>query len=174
MKNLLIASELDWLSGVFQLRRVEKQEDIRNISQLRPQVFAENTQNGYAKIVQQENLGFEDRLLLILALAPQIAPDLLNTEMNYWQKDNATKDKNLLCGQGQFFRGILPTGAMFVYLLAGSNQSLKFEFIQQFLMQNFVTLQKKLVMLSPIPLGEPKTSATLYMPDEIIISLLAN
>jgi hypothetical protein len=68
----------------------------------------------------------------------------------------------------------LPKAATFIYLLAGSNQSLKFEFIQQFLMQNFVTLQKKLVMLSPIPLGEPKTSATLYMPDEIIISLLAN
>lgn len=79
-----------------------------------------------------------------------------------------------MIGQGQFFRGVLPTGAIFVYLLAGSNQSLKFEVIHQFLMQNFVTLQKKIVMLSPIPLGEPKTSATLYMPDEIIVSLLAN
>ena len=73
--------------------------------------------------VKENKLSFAERALIILALAPHIKPDffdfyaeeyLMNTEIS-------ENKKNLFATRGKSYKGLLPTGLTYLYILGGNN-----------------------------------------------------
>ena len=78
----------------------------------------------YAEMVREMGLGPEERLVLALALAPYVAPALLDP---FLLQNQATGRRFTEFGglHGQSHSGFLPTGETAMFLLAGSDQALR-------------------------------------------------
>src|SRR6056297_3592001 len=75
-----IGAELDWFRHILKVRsklnarEVTETDDVYNIT---PPYF-NGSRSAYANFINEHNLGFEERFLLILALVPHIKPELLD------------------------------------------------------------------------------------------------
>ena len=94
---------------------------------------------GYFKFVNEHELGFENRLLIIMGLACHIQPDffdriiLLNPDYSSSQKENtrySTRFNELGGISGDSFRGFIPTGLTWLFLLAGYDMKKRIELME--------------------------------------------
>jgi hypothetical protein len=174
--DTVFQSELEWLQRILGYRADEKQTDIRKIPQLYPPTIAENAVGGYARQVRDLELGFEDRLLLIIALAPVVAPNFLDREIAFWVKRQGGSAADLvpLWGfiYGQMYRGLLPTALFYIYVLAGNGFEARMEISRRLLYRTAPILLNKLVVFSDTPAGESPLAAIASVPKDILLELL--
>lgn len=128
-----------------------------------------NDSSYYAQFVRDNELLPEDRLVVMLALAPHIQPRLLN---RFFKKDAETGLGDLRFGgiQGNQHAGFLPTVETALFLLAGNNldQRLLDEHIFH---PDAVLIKRNVVMLFPSPPGEPFEASQIGLSDDALALL---
>ena len=122
-----LEKEIGWFSAVLD-RRIslyfEQTKDKSDIREISPPTMEKDTSE-YAKIINDYSMGFDERLVLVLALLPHVQPQVLDTFF--------IRNKNLDRGYTEFggsgaksHGGFLPTCETALFLLAGSDLDKRF------------------------------------------------
>ena len=123
--------EFDWFRQVLELRLAlyfKQEPGLQSIDQIAvPELNSD--QSDYARLIKKYNMSSDERLLLILTLAPHLKPQLLNLFLIQDQTINKTFVE-FGGWHGTTHHGFLPTGETAAFLIAGDD------------------LQKRLVMLA--------------------------
>ena len=129
------------------------------------------TASPYAALVQEYKLGPEERLVLALALAPHVQPQVLDAffARNAVHFDRSFTEFGGLRGKGH--GGFLPTGETALFLLAGDALAERLRW-QASLWQDSALTRADLVRLVPAEAGEPAASGALAIPADQLARLL--
>lgn len=120
----------------------------------------------YAQIVEATGLVPEERIVLILALAPYIKPEILDglfcrneiTNANYTQLGGTTSKNS---------SAFLPTGETAIFLCGGLNLTTKLA-LQSLFDANQTLYRHNLVKLQAVPEGEPPLSGRIIPTEECL------
>lgn len=139
-KTEIIISELDWLDKIIQARVKEKYSQLsgesKNIIELLPPPFIAAQESVYGDFVCSQNLRDEERFLLILALATHVKPDIFELHLA-GATNRAGRSLSIAGGLvGEQYRGFIPTGLTFLYLLAGRDTTYRLELIERLFSNN--------------------------------------
>ena len=144
---------------VYQLDKV-----FLNENQSREPVFVKSSKGYLNQLIQKNNLSNIDILLLGLSVVPNILPNFLSSIVAEYLPNGGeisefggTKSKN--------HRGILPTAETAQFLIAGNNLEERIAFYNYFHNQSYV-IQKGIVKIDSVPIGEPKMSGLLFLDEE--------
>jgi hypothetical protein len=153
----LLQSELEWLQKIMQFRSRDRNTDVRLVGELQLSPIQTNETIVYTKIINENKLTFEDRLLLILALTPVIAPQFLDRELLSWRKSAISNEIQPIWGliYGSMYSGILPTAQFFLYLLLGEVFDKRLVVTRKLLNYVYKSMEKEFVVISIPPVGEP-------------------
>ncbi len=118
----------------------------------------------YSKFVREHELPPPARLLLLLALAPHVRPQLLDV---LWIRNEATQRGFTEFGgaHGVAHGGFLPTGETAMFLLAGDDLDARFE-AARWLDTDSVLQRTDALRVAPVPVGEPWLAGFLMMSRE--------
>lgn len=132
----------------------------------KPAVNQHNSSDFINEFITENNLTETDILLLGLALAPHVKPDLLSSIIAEYLPNGGElpefggmKTKN--------HRGILPTGETAQFLIAGNDLDNRIAFYNYLHNHSFL-YQKGIIKIEAVPNGEPKLSGLLILEDEYI------
>lgn len=160
--------ELEWFNRVLETRISLYFEqpgaggDIRAIAP--PEL--ENDPSAYARLVREQGLGFDERIVLILALVPHVRPQLLDTF--FIRNKNFDRGFTEFGGwKGNAHGGFLPTGETASFILAGSDLARRFELVRLFDTEHFFA-QKGIIRLENHAGGEPFLSGALIIAGEYL------
>ncbi len=121
MRNeAFLNDELKWLAGVViaRMRLYFKQEtSISDIQMIQPQPIGDND-GAYATFLRKHNLGFEDRLCLILSFAPLLKPQLLDC-FNVKNSDTGQRFVEFGCEERDNL--LMPTFPTVYFILCGDD-----------------------------------------------------
>jgi AAA+ superfamily predicted ATPase len=118
------------------------------------------------RFINDNQLDKEAQLLLIMALAPHINAVFFEQVINEFLVDKG--DFPLIgCVKGIQFRGLLPTGDTFLFLLAGMDLSARIDKMQYFSERHFFAKRQVLWLDKPDE-GEPTMSGKIVMSQEYI------
>jgi len=116
--------------------------------------------------IRDNELNQEAQLLLIMALAPHVNAVFFEDVIHEYLVDRG--DFPLIgCVKGTQFRGLLPTGDTFLFLMAGLDLSARIEKMQLFSESHFYAKRHVLWLETPQE-GEPATSGKIVMSQEYI------
>lgn len=163
-----IQKELGWFWDVVSTRidiNSGKEKEIQSVHGIKPPKLNGSGSN-YSEFVQQHDLNFNERLVLMLALAPHIRPQLLDvfltknaTTQQLFTEVGGKKDKR--------HPGFLPTGETAAYILAGDNLEERFELYEVF-DRDHIFAREQLLTLEEVQQGEPMLSGALTLSSEAI------
>ncbi len=120
--------------------------------------------SSYAQYISDNNLNFEERLALILAITPHVKPELL--DIFFTKNVNYDRGFSEFGGQkGKFFNGFLPTGETLLFIIAGNDIEARIQ-AQHFFLQNSKLFQNKDLKLLSTENGEPLMSGLLTIATE--------
>jgi AAA+ superfamily predicted ATPase len=161
----LLALELQWLDRVLQARlclHFGQPTDVRDVRELKPPPA--NDGSAYARLLSGAEWGFEERLLLALALAPHVQPQLLDTL--FVRNRNLDRGYTEFGGtKGKTHGGFLPTCETAVFLLAGEDLSRRFAALRLFEDGHWLQRRGILSFDHDAP-GEPPLAASLQLQAE--------
>ncbi len=148
-----IERELQWFKEVLKARSLinsGKPTEYHDVYDIIPPHFNGSTSD-YASFVRQHDLDFDDRFLLILAMAPHIKPEILDV---FLQKSETTQQiYTEFGGQIGSNHGFIPTGETLMFILAGNNLTRRFSLHKIFDPFHFLT-KEKIVWLEDVNHGE--------------------
>lgn len=166
-----IVRELQWLEEILYERICHdgkntvsvNRKDPFNIKTISPPQIKEPG-SGFSSFIIENNLSFEERALLILAIAPHLKPELLEEyavdEANLLLFEVHSHIKYILGTRGLVYKGLLPTGLTYLYLMAGKDSVKRLE-IYQLLSCDLNAQLQDAIFVEPHQLGEPSFSGRL-------------
>ena len=120
----------------------------------------------YGEFLRHYELCPEERLCVILTLAPHVRPHML--DVFFEQDEQLGRGRSEYGGiRGQMHGGFLPTGETALFILAGSDLAARFE-VQRLFTRDHVFAQHNLLRLQPAPSGEPAASGPLTLGGETL------
>jgi AAA+ superfamily predicted ATPase len=123
----------------------------------------------FAAFMERHQPSFEEYVLILLALAPHIEPNVFNKIIAKHLPDGG--DFPEFGGvRGTNHRGILPTGETAQFILAGSDLEKRLE-VQHMLSSEHWFAQKHILWLEPVRDSEPPMSGRLILDPEIVEQL---
>ncbi|WP_237276513.1 ATP-binding protein [Tenacibaculum ovolyticum] len=141
----------------FELHEEEFQEIILNF---------EDKDSPVASYVNQHLLTNEDKVLLLLAIVPEISPSFLNSVITESLPEGG--DFSEFGGvKGKSHRGIIPTGETALYLLAGNAIEERTK-VLNFILHESVLFEKGVIELEKVAYGEPFMSGKLILVEEYV------
>lgn len=161
-------NEMQWLGQIIDIRMKlywQKPCDYKNIYELPPPDLSQNT-SPYAGIINHYKIGFTDRIVLLLALAPHIQPQLLDV---FFVK-NADYDRGFteFGGiKGQNHGGFIPTGETAAFILAVNNFEERFKLLDVF-SEDHAFRKFNILNLVPSQVQEPFLSGVLSISSEYL------
>ncbi|MEX8518881.1 MAG: ATP-binding protein [Leptothrix sp. (in: b-proteobacteria)] len=163
-----LASELDWLDRVLQARlnlhfgAADQAGEVSDVRQWQPpRVRADDA---YARLLHGAEWGFDERLLLVLALAPHVRPQLLDTL--FLRNRTLERGYTEFGGwRGRVHGGFLPTAETAVFLLAGDDLPRRLQVLPLFDDSHWLCRRGILALVHDAP-GEPALCAALQLQDE--------
>jgi hypothetical protein len=133
-------TEINWFVQVLTLRMdlyFKLNTDKQDINELPVPDLQQDTSD-YASVVKQYQFGFDERLVLILALIPHIKPQVLDSL--FIRNQNFDRGYTEFGGkQGQHHGGFLPSCETAVFILAGDDLAKRFSIISLFEHQHSFT-----------------------------------
>ena len=158
-------AELDWLDRVLQARltlHFGQPTPLSDVRELAPPDPVGDS--AYARLLRGPEWGFDERLVLVLALAPHVRPHLLDTLF--------VRNRNLDRGYAEFggwkgrvHGGFMPTCETAVFLLAGEDLALRMQALRLFDDTHWLHKRGMLAVEHDAP-GEPALCAALQLQDE--------
>lgn len=163
-----IHKELTWFKTILKTRSLlnSKSEcNYREVFDVTPPIFNGST-SPYAAYVKDQNLTFEERFLLILAMAPHIKPELLDVFM---QRNNNTEQIYTEFGgkKGKHHNGFLPTGETLMFILAGTDLEKRFQ-LQNIFNSEHHFIKNHIVWLDEVETDEPHLNGAITISKEIL------
>lgn len=129
----LLNSELQWLARVIDIRMKlywSVECEFKDIYDIRPSDLA-GDESYYAGIIKQYNLNFDERIIILLSLAPHIQPHLL--DVFFIKNSNYDRGFTEFGGiKGQNHSGFIPTCETASFILAGNNFEKRFQLFRIF------------------------------------------
>ena len=167
-----LAGELDWLAAALDAR-VKHYFNLdgaaTDLAELPAPDLPPPEADSFAQLVDREQLGRADRMVLALALVPHLRPQLLDQLF----ARNGTYDRPFtefggLRGKGH--AGFLPTGETALFLLAGDNLTQRLAYHTSLWAGSPLATARLVQLAAPEP-GEPPLSGALTVPPDALALL---
>jgi len=164
-----LTQELHWLVAVLDARIKQyfgMESSVAAVEDVAAPSLPAATPDAYAQLIQQHQLGWAERLVLALALAPHLRPQALDSLF----ARNSTYDRSFteFGGlKGKHHAGFLPTGETALFLLAGDDLGRRLHY-QASLWTDSGLAAGQLVQLGSAEAGEPPLSGALLVPPEAL------
>jgi hypothetical protein len=156
-----LAREVEWFGKVLDARlalHFEQPAELREIREIAPPELTGDP-SGYAEIVRECGMGFDERVVFTLALLPHIRPQALDTL--FIRNRNLDRGFTEFGGRrGAAHGGFLPTVETAVFLLAGEDLESRFRLTALFEGDHLLSRREVLRVEAPGS-GEPFFSAAL-------------
>jgi hypothetical protein len=164
--NLLLA--FDYLKQVIEARlelHFSEEEDSQNIIAL-PEFEILDKDSLISKFILQNNVNFEELIILLLTLIPHFQSDFLD---ELWKEKVPKSGSYPLLGgyRGKEFRGFLPTGETALFILAGDDLEKRLE-VEQLFSSDHWFFQEQVLWLAPVTEGEPSMSGRIILNPELV------
>jgi DNA polymerase III delta prime subunit len=161
-----LAREMQWLQLVLETRNAINSSENAEVSDIRAVEIISHHKDSLAhQLIEKNAPTFEERLLLMLALAPHLQPDLLD----YFK--SAEMHSLFGCRSGKAHRGLLPTGETFCFILAGKNRKEHLN-AQLLFSQEIPLFKNKILSLTQQESEEPRLSGMLTVAPDFIEQLI--
>ncbi|MBN3582480.1 ATP-binding protein [Algoriphagus aestuarii] len=166
-----LEQELKWFQELWLLRgkiTFELSEEESVIDQLKIPEYSADSSN-YARLITENMMTMEERLVLLLALIPHVKP----AQLDILQIKNQNFDVPFteFGGiKGEKHRGLLPTGETVMFLLTGTDLKKRFKLQEVFERDHFFYRKNILSLESPNS-GEPFLSGILRISKEYLTYL---
>lgn len=163
-----LVGEMQWLAHVIDVRmklywgQETEYTDIRDI----PIPSLQDDQSIYAGILKHYKVGFDERVILALALAPHIQPHLLDV---FFTRNSVYERPVTEFGgvKGQNHNGFIPTGETAAFILAGNNLAQRFSLYHLFGTDHYFSKFKIVTLVCPQP-PEPVLAGILSVEPEYL------
>ena len=168
LNALTLEAELDWFNRVLEnviKLYFEQGGEIDHIREVKPPDISAD-KSGYARLMQQHAMGFDERMVLILAMIPHVRPQLL--DLLFIRNKNFDRSYTEFGGwQGKYHGGFLPTGETVAFILCGQNLARRFDVIQLFESDHFFSTADILHIERPSG-NEPLLSGALLLSGDVL------
>jgi hypothetical protein len=159
-----IIAEIEWLKTILEQRRKI------NAGEISGSVFSvpppkHEAGSHYYNFLQRHNLSTEERLLLILAIAPHVYPDALDI---FKAAGSIPSSFGGVIGKNRAF---LPTGETFMFIVAGNDIAARIRLLKLFGKEHFF-YQENFLTLHSTDNGEPELSGLLSASTDLVDLLL--
>lgn len=155
-------AELQWFSAVMDARLSQYFEQRPDEAILQPPPPVEGS--AFSEVCRELGLGTSERLVLALALAPHLRPQILDSL--FVQNKNLERGFTEFGGlQGAAQGGFIPTGETAAFLVAGNSLEKRFA-LMQILGPSHPFRVWDILALAPSPSGEPVLSGRLVISEE--------
>lgn len=164
-QNLLL--DLEWLE-----KCIDNTLNTSNNSNFSLPEYTLESPSTYAQFITQNNLTVEDRLLFILGLCTSIKPTFLEKKFNSMHSSTSHGTSSLAYGglTGKNFRGFIPTGETFLFLVAGNQTEKRLEAIR--LLKDSPLILSSVITFGESFPGEPLLSGPIIVNDIILHAIL--
>jgi len=164
----VLLADIEWFSTVVDTRMkltLNKECEYDSIYEMFPPLIEDN-KSPYADLVKHYNLCFEERIILLLALVPHIAPQLLDI---FFIRNNFTDRGYTEFGglKGSSHAGFLPTIETAYFILAGNDLAKRFYLSKYFRSEHFFYLHN-ILSLDHTHSNEPEASGLLTITEEFV------
>jgi len=162
----LYLHDLEWLASLFE-RALQAHFDNKSLEEIPLPIEPSKQFTGpYAQFLLQERLTIEERLLLILALAPHLRPAFLDgiIAKNVQQSGDFPQIGG---SRGKHFRGIIPTGETFLFIISGARIQQRIQ-AKGWLHPESKLFRKKVLHLETVNSGEPQSSGKITVDPEYL------
>ncbi len=167
----VLKTEMNWLKQVLDTRinNYFGQESLfKNIYEV-PVPDIKLYPSPYAYTVRKHNMTVNDRLVVLLALAPTVCPQLLDC-LFVRNEINGQVFTEFGGIKGNVHRGFLPTGETAAFLLAGNDLTRRFRVMRMF-DDDYFLMKQKIITLNEEGNREPSMSAPLKIGLEAMTTL---
>lgn len=164
----VLAKDLYWLGQVIETRLalyLGKESAYKDIKEVTAPAITDDT-SLYARAVLHYQMNVHERLVLLLALAPHIKPQLLDS---FFIK-NATFDRGFseFGGlRGNAHSGFLPTGETVMFLLAGNDLESRFHLMSIFTKEHYFA-RHNILRLQKVEHDEPPLAGQISLSKEYL------
>lgn len=166
-----LTQELDWFESVLNARfdqHFAAADDSKTLMDIRsiqaPQIA--DTDSLYAKTIAELGLGFDERLILVLAMVPHLRPQALDS-LCLNNQSLARPYTEFGGWKGKTHTGFLPTCETVAFLLAGRNLARRLEVLRLF-DEDSKLMSHSIIRLEHNGAGEPFASAALRISTEYL------
>lgn len=160
--------EIAWLTKVLETRissYFEQPNPVDSIAEVAPPDLTDDD-SPYAELVRRYEMNFDERVVLVLALTPQVRPQAL--EMLFIRNTNVDRGFAEFGGRsGGSHGGFLPTLETAAFLLSGQDLERRFESLRMFDRDHFF-IRNGILRITPPGQGEPYFSAALSLSSETL------
>lgn len=165
---ITLTAEMEWLAQVIETRMSlywSRPCPYLEVTEVTPPLLSPED-SVYARIVNYYQFNFEERIVLLLALAPHVQPHLLDV---FFVKNGDFDRAFTEFGgvKGQNFNGFLPTGETAAFILAANNLENRFSLIRLFNEEHLFRKHSMLKLVSPHA-EEPFLSGILQVSPEYL------
>jgi len=126
-----ILADLDWLHKVIQCRFQlywNQESPYQSVHEIFPPDISSNL-SPYAKIIIDQSMDFDERLIFILSLAQHVQPQLL--DIFFTKNSDYNREFTEFGGvKGKIHNGFIPTGETAVFILSGNSLEHRFRVLE--------------------------------------------
>lgn len=156
-----LATEMEWLRLLIDARLrlfFNDNPPVPSIPDITPPILQNGT--AYANFIIEKRIGTPERIILLLALAPHIKPEILDGFLT----KNTTYDKRFTEFGGVIspVQTFLPTGETALFLLGGSHLEQRFTYYNLLSPEHFF-IKQKILVLEAGGKGEPFLNSRLLL-----------
>lgn len=191
----ILENELKWLELLFLIRKEDPFVDICNCTKQQIDEIIDSyapitwetqgdyiypklalSESLYSNLIVGNKIELIERILLILTLSAHLRPDFLYKILNTKNKNGEEFYKNNETGatKGTTFRGIVPTGLTYLYLIAGQNFRKRTEILKTIIKQDFFLLQKNIIKTIFYAENDPILAKQLHIDPFFIKAFITN
>lgn len=165
--NIVYRDELKWLGEIIDARLKQylvKKQPFKDVATIAPPAL--NGLSQYSKFITENQLSFNERLVLILTLAPYIKPQFLDEVImaNIQQQGDFPQLGGI---RGKTFRGFLPTVETALFLVAGDDLRKRFQAYEMFGADHLFST-RQVIHLGDSADHEPGASSRLILDSDYI------
>ncbi|MEP7317148.1 MAG: ATP-binding protein [Panacibacter sp.] len=163
-----LLKEIEWFSTVADTSiklYLQQEGGYQAVYEIDPPDYTEN-ESVFAEFIRFYQLSFNERIILMLALLPHIAPQML--DVFFTRNQNTERGHTAFGGlKGTAHSGFLPTGETALFILAGNDLGRRFK-LQQLFDADHIFSHHNIVRLGASPANEPIFSAQLIINEEYV------